>query len=256
MPWKLNHVHYWSDGAASQFKNKFNFDNLLHHKLDFDCTADWSFFATAHGKGPVDGIGGEVKRQVWRSVLQGKEVVTCAQDFVLVASKLCHKITIMYQSSENITADTDHLTNRWEICTPLPGTHSYHYIKPINNHTLAFGKNSIFTCPSIVLQSKVMCAQNAGQEEAFNLRQGDFVTICLAARCGSRTYVAQVMAYENEELDVCFLRATGYSKKVFVYPAKADNAVVLMKEVIVKLPTPSMDKRGRYIFDNEINVTQ
>jgi hypothetical protein len=51
------------------------------------------------------------------------------------------------------------------------------------------------------------------------------------------------MACENDEL-MCFLWATGCCKKVFFYSIKADNVVVLKKEVIVKLPTSSMDKRG------------
>ena len=57
-------VHYWSDGAGSQFKNKFVLTNLLHHHLDFETDVTWSFFDTAHGKGPVDGVGGRVKRPV------------------------------------------------------------------------------------------------------------------------------------------------------------------------------------------------
>jgi len=62
LPWPVTHVHYRSDGAASQFKNHYTFANLVFHKKDFDCTADWSYFCTAHGKGPVDGVGGHVKR--------------------------------------------------------------------------------------------------------------------------------------------------------------------------------------------------
>ena len=69
LPWNIEHVHYWSDGPANQFKNCFTINNLLHHEEDYGSTADWSFFATAHGKGPIDGIGGEVKRQVWLAVL-------------------------------------------------------------------------------------------------------------------------------------------------------------------------------------------
>ena len=30
----------------------------------------WNFFATSHGKGPVDGIGGAVKRYVWTAAKQ------------------------------------------------------------------------------------------------------------------------------------------------------------------------------------------
>ena len=53
-------VHYWSDGAGSQFKNRYNLASLLFHEEDFNCKATWRFFETAHGKGPVDGVGGEV----------------------------------------------------------------------------------------------------------------------------------------------------------------------------------------------------
>ena len=36
---------------------------------------DWSFFATSHGKGENDGLGGDVKNAVWRQTMQLKVVV-------------------------------------------------------------------------------------------------------------------------------------------------------------------------------------
>ena len=51
-------VHYWSDGADSQFKNRFNLASVLYHPLDYGTQSTWSFFETAHGKGAVDGVGG------------------------------------------------------------------------------------------------------------------------------------------------------------------------------------------------------
>ena len=59
MPWPITMVHYWSDGAASQLKNRYNFLNVAFHQSDFECDADWSFSCTSHGKGPVDGVGGQ-----------------------------------------------------------------------------------------------------------------------------------------------------------------------------------------------------
>ena len=40
----IKEVHYWSDGAASQFKNRSMFANLVYHKEEFGIEADWSFF--------------------------------------------------------------------------------------------------------------------------------------------------------------------------------------------------------------------
>lgn len=58
----LKRVHYFSDGAASQYKNRKNFASLCHHKEDFNLDATWHFFATSHGKSACDGIGGTLKR--------------------------------------------------------------------------------------------------------------------------------------------------------------------------------------------------
>ena len=55
-------IIYFSDGAASQYKNRKNFINLCHHKEDFGIAAEWHFSATTHGKGACDGLGGTVKR--------------------------------------------------------------------------------------------------------------------------------------------------------------------------------------------------
>ena len=52
----LSLVRYFSDGAASQYKNCKNFLNLCYHEEDFGVKAEWHFFATSHGKSPCDGI--------------------------------------------------------------------------------------------------------------------------------------------------------------------------------------------------------
>ena len=63
-------VYYFSDGAASQYKNKKNFVNLAFHNRDFkNIEAEW-FFAIAHCKGPCDGLGGKVKREAARASLK------------------------------------------------------------------------------------------------------------------------------------------------------------------------------------------
>ncbi len=64
----LTTIKYFSDGAASQYKNYKNISNLLHHKEGL--LAEWHFFATSHGKSPCDGIGGTVKRLAARASLQ------------------------------------------------------------------------------------------------------------------------------------------------------------------------------------------
>lgn len=42
----------------------------------------WNYFATAHGKGCIDGFGAVAKHRVRRMVLSRKAIVNCAKDFV------------------------------------------------------------------------------------------------------------------------------------------------------------------------------
>ncbi|CAF4595001.1 unnamed protein product [Rotaria sp. Silwood2] len=65
-------VDCFSDGAASQFKQRFHFRNLVQIANEHNIDLSWHFFATSHGKGVVDGIGGTVKRLVWSAILAGE----------------------------------------------------------------------------------------------------------------------------------------------------------------------------------------
>ncbi|KAG1681447.1 hypothetical protein GQR58_011837 [Nymphon striatum] len=59
-----------NNGCAGQYKNHKNLFNLCPHKQDVDINAEWSLFATSHGKSPCDGIGGDVKRVTANASLQ------------------------------------------------------------------------------------------------------------------------------------------------------------------------------------------
>ena len=54
---KFDFVHY----PSSQFKNQFNFANMLFHAKDHGVKADWNFFASSRGRGENGGVGGDVK---------------------------------------------------------------------------------------------------------------------------------------------------------------------------------------------------
>ena len=63
----LKKVHYFSDG---QYKNRYNFINLCHHKEGFSLYCKWNFIATSHGKSACDGIGETVKQLTDKASLQ------------------------------------------------------------------------------------------------------------------------------------------------------------------------------------------
>lgn len=129
----VQQLHVFSDGAASQFKNRYTLSNILKPQMVHDTIQhiDWSFFATAHGKGPIDGVGGTVKRAVWHRILQKRVVINSARDFAEVAKESCPNINIIYVESQDVSASKSMLEKAWNDNPPraIPHTHSMHYAR-------------------------------------------------------------------------------------------------------------------------------
>ena len=63
-------INYVTDGGPAHFKNRYNILNLTHHEIDFDVPTVWTFSATSHGKGPVDGLGAALKSTATRYLMR------------------------------------------------------------------------------------------------------------------------------------------------------------------------------------------
>ena len=144
----IQELHMFSDGAGSQFKNRFILSqvaqpSLLHANLR---SLDWSFFATAHGKGPVDGVGGTVKRAVWRRILQEKVVVNSAHEFYQCAQQCCPNVCMQFVQSSEIAQVRSELEGLWAANEPrrIPVTHDLHFAKAASSTSLLVSAVSPF----------------------------------------------------------------------------------------------------------------
>ena len=97
--------------------------------------AEWHFFATSHGKGPCDGVGGTVKRLAARASLQrtcDKQILTPRQLYEFGCSDIpsvnFHYITIEEHQSESAL-----LNDRFELSRTIAGTHRLHSFRPLSN---------------------------------------------------------------------------------------------------------------------------
>ena len=90
----IEQIKVFSDSPTSQFKQRFLFSNLYAWEMEHDLKITWNFFATSHGKGVVDGIGGTVKRAVWRHVKAERAQVTNASEYSTLGKRLCPNIHI------------------------------------------------------------------------------------------------------------------------------------------------------------------
>lgn len=85
--YRVNSILLFSDGASAHFKNNTNMFNLIHHKMDFDFEACWTFTATGHGKSAGDGIGATLKSTARRATLSKNILLSTAKDFFEFSKK-------------------------------------------------------------------------------------------------------------------------------------------------------------------------
>lgn len=128
-----------SDGAASQYKNKKKFVSLCGFKDKYNIDAEWHFFATSHGKGPCDGIGGTLKRMATRASLakEHEHPITNARELYAWAKDLKTKMAYCFVSAEEYNEAEKEFDTIFKKAKPIPGTQKFHSFIPISNHQIA-----------------------------------------------------------------------------------------------------------------------
>lgn len=135
----ITKLFYFTDGCAAQYKNRKNFANVYFHKVDFGYDCEWHFHATAHGKGPCDGLGGTLKRSATRASLARayEKQIDTAQ--LLFEWALSSKIDMNFGYAT--TAEHDNmatqLRERFDAAKQIKGTLKYHCFIPKENGQLS-----------------------------------------------------------------------------------------------------------------------
>ena len=56
---EISTIHIWTNGPSSQYKNRYVFLLVPCFDAVYKVTLDWNYFATSHGIGSVDALGGK-----------------------------------------------------------------------------------------------------------------------------------------------------------------------------------------------------
>ena len=147
----LNKIHYFSDGCAGQYKNKFNFINIAHHATDFGISCEWHFFATSHGKSACDGIGGTVKRATAKESLRRPytgQIMTVQSMFVFLMEKFESAIQFFLVEKEEVRKTSEKLIARFSAAKTIKGTRQFHRFVPVDEghlmvHELSRGPGKV-----------------------------------------------------------------------------------------------------------------
>lgn len=142
-------IYFFSDGAGSQYKNRFNFFNLCKMQTEFDVKMEWHFFGTSHGKGPCDAIGGTFKRMATAASLQrpfSGHILT-AKDLYQWHQKKESKIDVEFITQEESDEWFKKAQASYKNVQMVTDTRSYHCYMPVNATTIAVKKfsNSVNT---------------------------------------------------------------------------------------------------------------
>ena len=105
----LEEIAFFSDGPASQFKQNYLIHNLTRMSYEYELILSWHYFATSHGSGVVDGIGGNIKCFVWRQTLTKKDKCEDAAGFVNTAKAETTAIIIDKITQQDIDKSTTKL---------------------------------------------------------------------------------------------------------------------------------------------------
>jgi len=135
----IKKISSFSDGAASQYKNKKNFYSMCQFKKNFGFEVEWHFFATSHGKGPCDGIGGALKRNATRASLQRpyEKQITTAKELFDWANSIGSSIAFHFCTEGEYKKIEWQLRKKFEHVKTIAGTQKFHSFCPLDENSIA-----------------------------------------------------------------------------------------------------------------------
>ena len=227
LPFSLKKILYFSDGAASQYKNRKNFINLCNHEADFGIQAEWHFSATSHGKGACDGIGGTVKRLAARASLQRpyeQQIMTPPQLFEWASEKV-PKTVFNYCSTQEYEEVKEFLKERFQNSRTIPGTRRLHSFVPLSRNTLKVRVYSFSTTSKDVRVTK--------QESELEI---DVISGFVTCSYDREWWLACVLEVDTENLEVkvSFLHPYGPARS-FRYPSAPDILIISATDILTKV---------------------
>lgn len=125
----VNLVKMFSDGCAGQFKNRWTLSNIVFAQELFGLDMTWDFFASGHGKGAVDGVGGTAKRAVYQRIMSGQVHVYSANDFhKCIEDNLTGIISTLITEDQIRIAEAS-ISQKWKNIKAIPAVTKFFSFK-------------------------------------------------------------------------------------------------------------------------------
>ncbi|CAF3263065.1 unnamed protein product [Rotaria sp. Silwood2] len=113
-------------------------DDISHDKYSIHCCLTIIIidlkkrFTSGRGRGAVDGVGGTVKRLVWKGVMAKQRTVRNAKNFAHYANAITKNINIILVNEQDIKSHSALLDQRWNNIKAIPNTLKIHSVKSLS----------------------------------------------------------------------------------------------------------------------------
>ncbi|KAL7842108.1 hypothetical protein SRHO_G00237970 [Serrasalmus rhombeus] len=168
----VTRLHFFSDGPATQYKQKANFYMLSTEpfKMGFKETS-WHFFEASHGKGAPDGIGGSLKRTADSLVHHGTDIPDAESLFLQLKQKTS-SVELFFVSPEDVGKMAQRIVNGPPLVT-IKGTMRMHQVISVVQESIKYRDIScvckmmdgVLDCPCYGLQEFTFARSESQQED-------------------------------------------------------------------------------------------
>jgi len=209
----------FTDGPSSEFKNRYCMKLLRDISQKYHREISWKYFATSHGKGVVDGVGGRAKSLVRQKVMSKDEciIVNDSVSFAKVAAQLMPSTDVVHISQNEIDEVIAN-ENPWIDVPAMPGIHRVHVAtctypdgilklyrtageeSPITTHVPNPEQLATDVEASLVMtQPKELISLSSGSGQKLQLQIGDW---CMVLYDGSE-FPGLVTKIVEDDTEVC-----------------------------------------------------
>ena len=265
LPSTVKVLSLWSDGPRSQFKNKFVAASISALEKKHGVVIKWNYFATSHGKGPVDGIGGATKRFVWNNVRLRKHIVKDAATFVAAATQM-PKVQVEEMTSADIKTRNDHLhlDDVFDKAEPIRNIAQMHFIEVTGSKVVPFllttdaaltndreeqmdvDMESVDGGASNMVHDVHVVTEVHSQDSSEEIKVGDWFVV----EYDGENFPGEVKEIGEEDFRVSVMHSAGKNWK---WPGfKDDKTFYCRKQMIKKLEEPIIaNNRGHFKFTTQ-----
>lgn len=242
----LEKIFYFSDGSASQYKNRKNFSNICLHQNDFNIHAEWHFYATAHGKGVCDGLGGTVKRLAAKASLQKlySEQILTPVDLYNWCVLNIPSIQFFYTTVQDYSEEEELLKSRFSRALPIEGTQKFHSFIPLNECEIT---TKMYSNANEFEKHKIF-------EECSNFLSLADLKGYITCEYDKKWWLAEIISkdVQNKKVTVNFLHPSGPAPS-FVYPQQKDILSVSVNQILTCVDPRTPTGRTYYLSEKEMS---